>query len=325
MSKIKLGIVGYGNLGKGVERAIEQNDDMELVAIFTRRDVDSIKSGSSKLVNIKEIESFKGKIDVMMLCGGSATDLRTQGPEIVKHFNTVDSYDTHAKIPEYFEEMDNIAKENGNISLISTGWDPGLFSLNRLLGQSVLPKGVDYTFWGKGISQGHSDAVRRVEGVKLAAQYTIPNEELLNKVRDGEEPKASKTDGHVRECYVVLEDGANEKKVEEEIVNMPDYFAEYDTTVYFVDEDEFKEKHTGMPHGGSVFRSGTTRDGTKQVLEFKLNLESNPSFTSSVATSYARAVYKYSKEGRTGALTVLDIPFSYLSQRTGEELRKELL
>lgn len=325
MSKIKLGIVGYGNLGKGVERAIEQNDDMELVAIFTRRDVDSIKSGSSKLVNIKDLESYKGKIDVMMLCGGSATDLRTQGPEISEHFNTVDSYDTHAKIPEYFEEMDKIAKENGNTSLISTGWDPGLFSLNRLLGQSVLPTGVDYTFWGKGISQGHSDAVRRVEGVKLAAQYTIPNEELLDKVRDGQEPLASKTDGHVRECYIVSEDGADEKQIEEEIVNMPDYFAEYDTTVYFVDEDEFNEKHTGMPHGGSVFRSGTTTDGTKQVLEFKLSLESNPSFTSSVATAYARAVYKYSKEGKTGALTVLDIPFGYLSQKSSAELRKELL
>ena len=261
----------------------------------------------------------------MMLCGGSATDLRTQGPEISEHFNTVDSYDTHAKIPEYFEEMDKIAKENGNTSLISTGWDPGLFSLNRLLGQSVLPIGVDYTFWGKGISQGHSDAVRRVEGVKLAAQYTIPNEELLDKVRDGQEPEASKTDGHVRECYIVSEDGADEKQIEEEIVNMPDYFAEYDTTVYFVDEDEFNEKHTGMPHGGSVFRSGTTTDGTKQVLEFKLSLESNPSFTSSVATAYARAVYKYSKEGKTGALTVLDIPFGYLSQKSSAELRKELL
>ncbi len=325
MSKIKLGIVGYGNLGKGVERAIDQNDDMELVAIFTRRDVDSIKDGSSKLVNIKKIESYKGKIDVMMLCGGSATDLRTQGPEIAQHFNTVDSYDTHAKIPEYFEEMNKIAKENGNTSLISTGWDPGLFSLNRLLGQSILPKGIDYTFWGKGISQGHSDAVRRVEGVRLAAQYTIPNEDLLDKVRSGEEPVASKTDGHVRECYIVSEDDADEKKIKEEIVNMPNYFAEYDTKVYFVDEVEFNEKHTGMPHGGSVFRSGTTTDDTKQVLEFKLNLESNPSFTSSVATAYARAVYNYSKEGRTGALTVLDIPFAYLSERSGAELREELL
>lgn len=325
MSKIKLGIVGYGNLGKGVERAIKQNDDMELVAIFTRRDVSSIDGANSKLVNIKEIESFKEKIDVMMLCGGSATDLRTQGPEIAKHFNTVDSFDTHADIPDYFEEMDSITKENDNTSLISTGWDPGLFSLNRLLGQCVLPKGVDYTFWGKGISQGHSDAIRRVDGVKLGAQYTIPNETLLDKVRDGEEPNISKTEGHIRVCYIVPEDGADNKKIEDEIVNMPNYFAEYDTTVNFVSEEEFKEKHTGMPHGGSVFRSGTTTDDTKQVLEFKLSLDSNPSFTSSVATAYARAVYKYSKEGRTGALTVFDIPFAYLSSKSGEELRRELL
>ena len=325
MSKIRLGIVGYGNLGQGVERAIEQNDDMELVAIFTRRDVSAVKGGGSKLINIKDIEDYKGKIDVMMLCGGSATDLRTQGPEIAKHFNTVDSYDTHAEIPDYFEEMDKIAKDNGNVALISTGWDPGLFSLNRLLGQCVLPKGVDYTFWGKGISQGHSDAVRRVDGVKLAAQYTIPNEKLLDRVRCGEEPQANKTEGHVRVCYIVAEDGADQAKIEETIVTMPNYFAEYDTTVNFVNEEEFNEKHTGMPHGGSVFRSGTTTDDTKQVLEFKLSLDSNPSFTSSVATAYARAVYKYSKEGRAGALTVLDIPFAYLSPKTGAELRKELL
>lgn len=325
MDKIKLGIVGYGNLGKGIERAIEQNDDMELVAIFTRREVSSIDGAGSKLVNIKDIEDYKGKIDIMMLCGGSATDLRTQGPEIAKHFNTVDSFDTHAKIPEYFEEMNNIAKENGNTVLISTGWDPGLFSLNRLLGQSVLPKGQDYTFWGKGISQGHSDAIRRVDGVKLGAQYTIPNEPLLDKVRKGEEPKVEGTEGHVRVCYIVAQDGADKAKIEEEIVNMPNYFAEYDTTVNFVGEDDFNKEHTGMPHGGSVFRSGTTTDGTKQVMEFKLSLESNPSFTSSVATAYARAVSRYSKEGKTGALTVLDIPFSYLSPKTDEELRKELL
>lgn len=322
---IKIGIVGYGNLGKGVERAIEQNDDMELVAIFTRRDVSSIDSENSKLVNMKDIESYKGKIDVMMLCGGSATDLRTQGPEIAKHFNTVDSFDTHAKIPEYFEEMDKIAKDNGNLSLISTGWDPGLFSLNRLLGQCVLPQGEDYTFWGKGISQGHSDAIRRIDGVKKGAQYTIPNEALLDEVRCGNEPKIEGNDGHIRVCYLVTEDGADKEKIESEIVNMPNYFAEYDTTVNFVSEEEFNEKHTGMPHGGSVFRSGTTTDHTKQVLEFKLNLESNPSFTSSVATAYARAVYRYSEEGKKGAITVLDIPFAYLSPKSGAELRKELL
>ena len=325
MNKIRLGIVGYGNLGKGVERAIEQNDDMELVAVFTRRDVSKMDSESSKLVNISEIESFKGKIDIMMLCGGSATDLATQGPEIAEHFNTVDSFDTHAKIPEYFEKMDSIAKANKNLSLISTGWDPGLFSLNRLLGQSVLPKGKDYTFWGKGISQGHSDAIRRIEGVKFGAQYTIPNEKLLEEVRAGKEPEIKGTDGHKRVCYIVVEDGADKAKIEETIATMPNYFLGYDTTVHFIEEDEFKAEHTGMPHGGSVLRSGTTHDGTDQVMEFKLDLASNPSFTSSVATAYARAVYKYSKEGRTGAITVFDIPFAYLSQKSAAELRKELL
>ena len=325
MSKIRLGIVGYGNLGKGVERAIEQNDDMELVAIFTRREVSSVDGENSLLVNIKDIESYKGKIDIMMLCGGSATDLRTQGPEIAAHFNTVDSFDTHAKIPEYFEQMDKIAKENGSTVLISTGWDPGLFSLNRLLGQCVLPEGKDYTFWGKGISQGHSDAIRRIDGVKRGAQYTIPNEKLLDEVRSGNEPKIEGNDGHIRVCYLVTEDGADQAKIEAEIVNMPNYFVGYNTTVNFISEEEFNKEHTGMPHGGSVFRSGTTTDGTKQVIEFKLSLESNPSFTSSVATAYARAVSRYSKEGKTGALTVLDIPFSYLSPKSGAELRKELL
>lgn len=325
MSKIRLGIVGYGNLGKGVERSIEQNEDMELVAIFTRRDLSTIDSTNSKLVNMSEIESYKGKVDVMMLCGGSATDLATQGPEIAKHFNTVDSFDTHAKIPEYFEKMDSVAKENNNTVLISTGWDPGLFSLNRLLGQSVLPNGKDYTFWGKGISQGHSDAIRRIEGVKFGAQYTIPNSELLDEVRAGKNPEIKGNDGHKRVCYIVAEDGADQSKIEETIVTMPNYFVGYDTTVHFISESEFKSEHTGMPHGGSVLRSGTTHDGTNQIIEFKLDLDSNPSFTSSVATAYARAVYKYSTEGRTGALTVFDIPFAYLSPKTGAELRKELL
>ncbi len=325
MEKIRIGIVGFGNLGKGVERAINQNDDMELVAIFTRRDVSDVDGANKKLVNISEIDSFKEKIDVMMLCGGSATDLKTQGPDMAAKFNTVDSFDTHAKIPEYFEEMNKVASENGHVSLISTGWDPGLFSLNRLLGQCVLPKGEDYTFWGKGISQGHSDAIRRLDGVKLGAQYTIPNESLLDEVRCGNNPKVEGKEGHIRVCYIVAEEGADRDKIKEEIVTMPNYFVGYETEVHFVDEDEFKTEHTGMPHGGSVFRSGTTDDDTKQVLEFKLNLESNPSFTSSVAVAYARAVYKYSKEGRTGAITVFDIPFSYLSPKSGAELRKELL
>lgn len=325
MTKIRIGIVGYGNLGKGVERAINQNDDMELIAIFSRRDVSTIDGGSSKLVNISEIESYKDKIDVMLLCGGSATDLVVQGPEMAKLFNTVDSFDTHAKIPEYFEKMDSVAKESGKVSLISTGWDPGLFSLNRLLGQCVLPKGVDYTFWGKGVSQGHSDAIRRVEGVKKGVQYTIPNEEALNSVRNGEEPELSTSDRHERVCYIVVEDGADKSKIEEEIKTMPNYFADYKTTVNFISEEEFNAKHTGMPHGGSVFRSGTTDEGARQVIEFKLDLGSNPGFTSSVATAYARAVYKLSKEGKTGAVTVFDIPFAYLSPKSGEELRRDLL
>lgn len=325
MQKIRLGIVGYGNLGKGVERAINQNDDMELVAIFTRRDVGNIDSTNSKLVNISEVDSYIGKIDVMMLCGGSATDLKTQGPEMAAKFNTVDSFDTHAKIPEYYKEIDKIASEHGNVSLISTGWDPGLFSLNRLLGQCVLPKGEDYTFWGKGISQGHSDAIRRIDGVKLGAQYTIPNENLLDEVRSGKDPKVEGKEGHIRVCYIVAEEDADKEKIKQDIVTMPNYFVGYETEVNFVTEEEFNKEHTGMPHGGSVFRSGTTDDETKQVIEFKLNLESNPSFTSSVAVAYARAVYRYSKEGKAGAITVLDIPFSYLSPKSGEELRAELL
>ncbi|AFS79838.1 meso-diaminopimelate D-dehydrogenase Ddh [Gottschalkia acidurici 9a] len=325
MSKIRIGIVGYGNLGKGVERSIKQNPDMELVAIFSRRDVKTIANGSSKLVNISEIESYKDKVDVMMLCGGSATDLVVQGPSIAKHFNTVDSFDTHAKIPEYFESMDSVSKESGKVSLISTGWDPGLFSLNRLLGQSVLPQGVDYTFWGKGVSQGHSDAIRRVEGVKLGIQYTIPNDEALQKVRAGEEIEIKGNDGHERVCYIVPAENADKDKIEQEIKNMPNYFVGYKTTVNFISEEEFKANHSGMPHGGSVFRSGTTEEGARQIIEFNLKLGSNPGFTSSVATAYARAVYKYSKEGRTGALTVFDIPFAYLSPKSAEELRRDIL
>ena len=325
MSKIRIGIVGYGNLGKGVERSIKQNPDMELVAIFSRRDVKTIDNGSSKLVNISEIESYKDKIDVMMLCGGSATDLVVQGPSIAKHFNTVDSFDTHAKIPEYFESMDSVSKQSGKVSLISTGWDPGLFSLNRLLGQCVMPQGVDYTFWGKGVSQGHSDAIRRVEGVKLGIQYTIPNDEALQKVRAGEEIEIKGNDGHERVCYIVPDGNADKDKIEQEIKNMPNYFVGYKTTVNFISEEEFKANHSGMPHGGSVFRSGTTEEGARQIIEFNLKLGSNPGFTSSVATAYARAIYKYSKEGKTGALTVFDIPFAYLSPKSAEELRRDIL
>lgn len=324
LNKTRVGIVGYGNLGKGVEKAIAQNPDMELVAVFTRRDPSTLDT-SAKAVSMADMESYKGKIDVMALCGGSATDLAEQGPEIAKHFNTVDSFDTHAKIPEYFEAVDKSAKEGGNTSMISTGWDPGLFSLNRLLGQSILPEGEDYTFWGKGVSQGHSDAIRRIDGVKRGVQYTVPKSEALDTVRSGEKWTLSSTDSHERVCYIVLEDGADSEKIEKEIVTMPNYFADYDTTVNFITEEEFESEHMGMPHGGSVFRQGITGDGTKQVIEFKLDLGSNPEFTSSVVVASIRAVNRFASEGRVGALTILDTPYSYLSPKSGAELRKELL
>lgn len=324
LSKIRVGIVGYGNLGKGVEKAVAKTSDIELVAVFTRRDPSSLGS-KAPAVSISEMESYKDKIDVMILCGGSATDLMGQGPEIVKHFNIVDSFDTHAKIPEHFENIDRVAGASGNLGLISTGWDPGLFSLNRLLGQSILPHGTDYTFWGKGVSQGHSDAVRRIAGVKNAVQYTIPNEDALNRIRQGEELELSTSEKHVRECFVVVEEGADKAKIESEIVNMPNYFADYNTTVNFITEEEFERDHRGMPHGGSVFRSGITGENTKQVIEFKLTLESNPEFTSSVLVAYSRAIYKMAKEGKTGAVTVFDVPFGLLSPKSPAELRKELL
>ncbi|MDO5707615.1 MAG: diaminopimelate dehydrogenase [Andreesenia angusta] len=324
MSKIKIGIVGYGNLGKGVEKAVEKTDDMEVVAVFTRRDPATLKS-KANAVSIEDIEKYKGEIDLMMLCGGSATDLEVQGPAIAKMFNTVDSFDTHAKIPEYFEKMNEVSSSNGNLSLISTGWDPGLFSLSRLLGQSILLEGHDYTFWGKGVSQGHSDAIRRLEGVKRGVQYTVPNEEALDRIRAGEVLELSTAEKHTRECYIVVEEGADKEKIESEIVNMPNYFADYNTTVHFISDEEFDKNHLGMPHGGSVFRTGTTGDGNRQVIEFKLNLDSNPEFTSSVAVAFCRAVYRLAKDGKTGALTVFDIPFGLLSPKSPEELRKELL
>ena len=324
LSKIRLGIVGYGNLGRGVEKAIAQNPDMELVAVFTRRSPESLDT-NAKAVNMSEILDYKGKIDVMLLCGGSATDLAEQGPEISKHFNTVDSFDTHARIPEYFEMVDNSAKEGGNTSLISTGWDPGLFSLNRLLGECVLPEGDEYTFWGKGVSQGHSDAIRRISGVKRGVQYTVPSEDALSTVRAGEKLDISATDRHERVCYIVLEEGADSASIEKEIVTMPNYFADYKTTVNFISEEEFQNEHTGMPHGGSVFRQGRTGEGTSQVIEFKLNLGSNPEFTSSVLVACARAVNRFASEGRVGAITAFDIPYAYLSPKSGGEIRKELL
>ena len=315
-NKIRLGIVGYGNLGKGVELALSQNPDFELEAIFTRRNPENL-SAKSKMVHISEIESYKEIIDVMILCGGS--------PEIAKMFNTVDSFDTHAKIPEYFNILDKVTKSSGTIGLISVGWDPGLFSLNRLLGEAVLPRGKYYTFWGKGVSQGHSDAIRRVEGVKDGVQYTVPIESAINEVRSGKNVDLSAREKHERICYVVPKEDADLEKIKNEIVNMPNYFSDYNTTVNFITEEEMNKNHKGMPHGGFVIRTGVTGNGTKQRMEFSLNLDSNPEFTSSVLLAYARAAYRLSKEGQTGARTVLDIPFSYLSPKTGEELRKELL
>jgi diaminopimelate dehydrogenase len=324
MKKIKIGIIGYGNLGKGVEMAVKQNPDIELVAIFTRR-APSELGCTSQMVPVSRIEDFKEKIDVMILCGGSATDLPEQGPKFSQMFNTVDSFDTHAKIPDYFNQVDESSRSGKTLSLISTGWDPGLFSMARLLGQSVLPKGEDYTFWGKGVSQGHSDAIRRVPGVKTGIQYTIPVESALNKVRSGENPKLSASEKHLRVCYVVAEEGADLAKIEDTIKNMPNYFSDYNTTVNFITEEKFKAEHSGMPHGGVVIRSGLTGNGTKQRIEFSLNLESNPEFTAGVLVAYARAVWRMAQKGQTGARTVFDIPFAYLSPMSSDELRKHLL
>ncbi|OFH99487.1 meso-diaminopimelate D-dehydrogenase [Clostridium acetireducens DSM 10703] len=323
--KIRIAVIGYGNLGKGVEKAVKQNPDIELQAIFTRRNPADIDSNNSNLVHISKVNEYKEKIDVMILCGGSATDLGEQGPIMAAHFNTIDSFDTHAKIPQYFNKMDSVSKSAKTVSLISTGWDPGLFSLNRLLGQVVLPKGKDYTFWGKGVSQGHSDAIRRIKGVKGGIQYTVPIKETLEKVRNGENADFTTREKHERVCYVVPEEGADLNKIEQEIKNMPNYFVDYNTTVNFISEEELKEKHSGMPHGGFVIRSGKTEGGVNQMMEFSLKLESNPEFTSSVLVAYARAVNRFAKEGRTGAITVLDVPFAYLSPKSGSELRKELL
>ncbi|MCR6652957.1 MAG: diaminopimelate dehydrogenase [Cellvibrionaceae bacterium] len=321
---IRIGIIGYGNLGRGVELAVAQNRDMTLVGVFSRRDPASVPS-QAKVYSIDDIQSFKDLIDVMILCGGSATDLPEQGPAFARHFNTVDSYDTHAKIPEYFERVNTQAVAGGNVSVISTGWDPGLFSLNRLLGQAILPEGTDYTFWGTGVSQGHSDAIRRVAGVKAGVQYTVPSAAALSQVRAGETPALTTREKHKRDCFVVAEEGADQAEIREAIVNMPNYFADYDTTVTFITEDELKRDHAAMPHGGHVFRSGKTGDATTQLMEFSIKLGSNPEFTASVLVAYARAAYKYAQEGFTGAKTVLDIPFAYLSPKSGAELRKELL
>ncbi len=326
---IKIGILGYGNLGRGVECAVKQNPDMELAAVFTRRDPAGVKIQTEgvPVCRIADAAEWKDKIDVMILCGGSATDLPEQTPEYAKLFNVIDSFDTHARIPEHYANVDAAAKEGGKVGIISVGWDPGMFSLNRLYANAILPDGKDYTFWGKGVSQGHSDAVRRVEGVKDAKQYTIPVDAALEAVRNGENPDLTTRQKHTRECFVVLEEGADAAKVEEEIKNMPNYFADYDTTVHFISEEELKAEHSGIPHGGFVLRSGKTgwNGENSHLIEYSLKLDSNPEFTSSVLVAYARAAYRLSQEGQTGCKTVFDIAPAYLSAKSGEELRKHML
>ena len=328
MSKIRIGIVGYGNIGRGVEQAIKRNEDMELAAVFTRRDPASVKVSTegAKVVHMDDMLSMKGDVDVMVLCGGSATDLPVMGPEIAANFNTIDSFDTHAKIPEYFANVDKAAKEGNNISIISVGWDPGMFSLNRLYAESILVQGSTYTFWGKGVSQGHSDAIRRIPGVKNAIQYTVPVDEAVDQVRSGSEPKLTTRDKHTRECYVVAQEGANKAEIENAIKTMPNYFDEYNTTVHFISEEELKRDHSKMPHGGFVIRTGETgEEGNKHVIEYSLKLDSNPEFTASVLIAYARAAYRLNQKGENGARSVFDIAPALLSMKTPEQLRKEIL
>ena len=325
---IKVGIVGYGNLGRGVECAIKQNPDMELFGVFSRRNPDSFQTlTGAKTYSINDILNYKNDIDVLILCGGSATDLPVQTPELAKNFNVIDSFDTHARIPEHFENVDKEARAGGNVAIISIGWDPGMFSLNRLYAEAVLPDGKDYTFWGKGVSQGHSDAIRRVEGVLDAKQYTIPVDEALSRVRSGENPELTTREKHLRECFVVLKDGADAEKVEKEIKEMPNYFADYDTIVHFISKEELDRDHSGIPHGGFVIRSGKTglNNENSHIIEYSLKLDSNPEFTSSVLACYARAAAKMSKEGLFGCKTAFDVAPGYLSPHSAEDLRKRLL
>lgn len=325
---IRIGIMGYGNLGRGTELAVGANDDMELAAIFTRRAPDSVKTFSvAPVVHADDAEKWRDKIDVMILCGGSYNDLPTQTPHFAKMFNVIDSFDTHAKIPEHFANVDKTAKESGHVGIISVGWDPGLFSLARVYANAILPAGNDYTFWGRGVSQGHSDAIRRIKGVKDARQYTVPIEDALAAVRAGKNPELSAREKHTRECFVVLEDGADANEVERAIKTMPNYFADYDTTVHFVSGDELAKNHAKLAHGGFVIRSGKTgRNGeNNHVVEFNLKLDSNPEFTASVLAAYARAAFRLQKEGATGAKTALDIAPAYLSPKDGGELRRLLL
>ncbi len=326
---MKLAILGYGNLGRGVECAIKQNADMELVAVFTRRNPENVTilTDTAKVLHIDEIGNYKNKIDVLIICGGSATDLPVQTPYFVRDFNVVDSFDTHAKIPEHFEKVDESAKKSGKIGIISVGWDPGMFSLNRLYANAILPNGNDYTFWGKGVSQGHSDAIRRIEGVLDARQYTIPVSQAVESVRNGENPTLTTRQKHLRECFVVAKDGADKQKIENEIKTMPNYFADYDTTVHFITMDEMKRGHSNLPHGGTVIRSGKTGWDNQHthIIEYNLKLDSNPEFTASVLVAYARAAYKLNQMGQSGCKTVFDIPPALLSSESPENLRKNLL
>ncbi|MBE5801530.1 MAG: diaminopimelate dehydrogenase [Clostridiales bacterium] len=326
---IRVAILGYGNLGRGVELAIRQNPDLQLVAFFTRRDPATLRTLTPQVpvYSIDQVLAMKDDVDVMILCGGSATDLPLQSPEYAKYFNIVDSFDTHAKIPEHFKACDQSAQQGGKVALISAGWDPGMFSLQRLLGNCILPQGSDYTFWGKGVSQGHSDAIRRLEGVQDAKQYTVPVPEALARVRSGENPVLTTREKHTRECYVVAKPGADLARIENEIKTMPNYFADYDTSVTFISQEEMQRDHSGIPHGGFVMRSGVTGvDGeTKQMIEYSLKLGSNPEFTASVLVCCARAVYRMNQSGMTGAKTIFDVAPAYFSPKSGEELRKELL
>ena len=326
---IRIGIFGYGNLGRGVECAIAQNKDMSLVAVFTRRDPKTVSLINKEVgvYHVDDVLSFKDKIDVMILCGGSAKDLPEQTPYLAEHFCVIDSFDTHAKIPEHFENVDRVSKKAGNVAMISVGWDPGMFSLNRLMAGCILVDGADYTFWGKGVSQGHSDAIRRIEGVLDAKQYTIPVDSALERVRNGENPTLTTREKHTRECFVVAKEGADLARIENEIKTMPNYFADYDTTVHFITKEELDRDHSGIPHGGVVIRSGKTGKNFENthIIEYKLRLDSNPEFTASVIVAYARATYRMKKEGMSGCKTVFDVPPAYLSPKSGDELRGSLL
>lgn len=325
--RIRIGIIGYGNLGRGVEAAIQHQEDMTLVAIFSRRGSQGVTplDPAVAVEHVDDILNYRDQIDVMLLCGGSATDLPEQTPLYTEHFNTIDSFDNHSQIPQHFSKVDEVAQASGKISIISVGWDPGLFSLNRVLAEAILPQGETYTFWGKGLSQGHSDAIRRIDGVQNGVQYTIPSEDAIQQVRQGEQPDLSTSDKHTRECYVVLEEGADAAAIEQTIKTMPAYFVDYDTTVHFVSEETLTRDHSAMPHGGMVIRSGQTNADTSQVYEFNLTLGSNPEFTASVLVAYARAAYRLNQSGQKGARTIFDITMSNLASQSPEELRRSFL